>query len=803
VSAGVSVTVGASPGGAAVGPRVDAALEGGQIRVSPADLDGLLATVTPADGLTIAVDLGVTWSPDQGLRLRGAAGLEVVLASNLTLGALEIPNIKLVIGAELARGVSLLVQPALLFRLGPVEVATDGFGYALEVLVGKPGALGPADLVSSLRLPTALGVAVEAGPVTGGGFLFFDQPNERYGGALELQVYGVNVKAFGVIETRLPDGTSGFSFAIVISAEFTPIQLGLGFTLNGGGGIIGINRRIDEEGLRGAVRTGALDNLLFPANVVENAPQIIHDLRSVLPAAEGRYVFGPMAKLGWGTPTLIEAKLGIILELPGPRLALLGEVAALLPKKDRGLVTLNMSIAGLLDFPRKFFALDASLHHSQVGGYPISGDMAMRLMWGDTPSFALAVGGFNPGFQPPPSFPALRRVAVDLGVSGNPSLTLQGYFAITSNTAQVGALCELNASGSGIRLYGRVQFDAIFVFSPFSFEAGLSAQVRVSFKGRGIGVHLRGVLSGPSPWRVRGEVCVSILFWDACLGFDKSFGSAARVELPGVNPWNGLDRNGVRTDTPALQDAVQDVRNWTAEPPPGSVAVVSLAAASAGEQPIDPLGAARLQQRVCPLEVKLQRFGALEALGPAKFDLETAVPAVVVNNTLNLERKDVRFVNEAFAPAQYFQMKDSEKLSSPSFQKLKGGFTVSPKKNNLASGSGRTNPVEYRTKVIGETTEQVTPLPLEHLEGMRKRSMTGLGGLRRLGVEAYVDPTRGPRFVVADELFVVADVATLAPRADVMLEAKSKIEAQLTLRAHVAGNPAAGADLQVVPRFEI
>ena len=419
--------------------------------------------------------------------------------------------------------------------LGPVTVSVEDVGanFAFKL---EDGNLGPFDLSVGFATPRGVGIAVDAGPVTGGGFLFFDEPNGRYGGALVLKIYSVTVKAFGVIETKLPDGTPTFSFVIVISAEFTPIQLGLGFTLNGVGGMIGINRRIEEEGLRRAVRDGSLGHLLFPHNLEQNAPEIIHDLVAVLPAAEGRYVFGPMAKIGWGSPTLIEADLGIILELPGPRLALLGEVRAALPKRDKALVLINLSVAGLLDFPRKFFAIDASLHDSRVGSYPITGDMAMRLSWGDDPTFALAVGGFNPGFQPPPSFPKLRRVAVDLGISGNPSLTLQGYFALTSNTAPIGALAELKASGSGIQLYARVQFDALIVFSPFAFEVSIDAQARVSFHGRGIGVHLHAVVNGPSPWRVRGEVCVSILWWDACLGFDKTFGKGERVELPQIIP---------------------------------------------------------------------------------------------------------------------------------------------------------------------------------------------------------------------------------------------------------------------------
>src|SRR6185503_12800069 len=182
--------------------------------------------------------------------------------------------------------------------------------------------------------------------------------------------------------------------------------------------------------------------LLFPRNPVRDAPAIIHDLGTVFPAAKGHYVFGPMAKFGWGTPTLISADLGIVIEFPGPRLAVLGVVRMLLPRPDFALLKLQMAVAGILDFPGKRFSLDASLYDSQVAGYQVSGDMAYRLGFGDNASFLLSVGGFNPGFDAPPGVPELRRAAVDLGVNGNPSLVASGYFALTSNTAQIGASLE-------------------------------------------------------------------------------------------------------------------------------------------------------------------------------------------------------------------------------------------------------------------------------------------------------------------------------------------------------------------------
>src|SRR6185369_2417211 len=128
-----------------------------------------------------------------------------------------------------------------------------------------------------------------------------------------LRVFSVSVKAFGLLDTKFPDGTEGVSFVVVIVAEFTPIQLGFGFTLLGVGGMLGLNRTVNTIGLGDAVRTGSLEHLLFPRNVVADAPAIIHDLATVFPAAPAHYIFGPMAKLGWGTPTLISADLGIVI----------------------------------------------------------------------------------------------------------------------------------------------------------------------------------------------------------------------------------------------------------------------------------------------------------------------------------------------------------------------------------------------------------------------------------------------------------------------------------------------------------
>ena len=88
---------------------------------------------------------------------------------------------------------------------------------------------------------------IDAAVVVGGGYLFFDAQKEEYGGILQLEIAEtIAVKAIGLLTTRMPDGSKGFSLVVIIAAEgFPPIQLGFGFTLTGIGGLLGINRTVD------------------------------------------------------------------------------------------------------------------------------------------------------------------------------------------------------------------------------------------------------------------------------------------------------------------------------------------------------------------------------------------------------------------------------------------------------------------------------------------------------------------------------------------------------------------------------
>ena len=239
-----------------------AGVQGGELVVSLSDADGFLSDVMPAEGLTARFDLTIGWSKNRGVFLTGSAGLETTLALNLQVGPVTLQTIRLLLQASGA-GLELQAGLTAALAIGPVTASVEGIG-ATALLNFTSGNLGPVDLSMGFLPPTGIGIAVNAGPVSGGGFISFepDRAVLRGAGAVDLRHLGEGVRAD---RDEGPGRDKGFSFVIVISAEFTPIQLGFGFTLNGVGGL----RRDQPDAERATCwrkrcGKGGLENVLFP-----------------------------------------------------------------------------------------------------------------------------------------------------------------------------------------------------------------------------------------------------------------------------------------------------------------------------------------------------------------------------------------------------------------------------------------------------------------------------------------------------------------------------------------------------------
>ncbi|HDH08521.1 MAG TPA: hypothetical protein ENG96_03455, partial [Gammaproteobacteria bacterium] len=340
---------------------VDGELTGGKFELGNEKGDGFIAKILPEDGISALFDLGFTWSRKHGLVMRGSGGLEVQIPTHISLGPIEIQNllVAIKIGSE---GIPLELGANIGANLGPLQVVVENIGAKLNFSFSntQSGNLGPLDLKPGFKPPTGVGLAIDTGVVKGGGYLYFDFDKEEYAGILELDLNGVvSIKAIGLITTKMPDGSKGFSLLLILTAEFgSPIQLGLGFTLSGVGGLLGLNRTMRLEVIATGIRDGGINSIMFPQNVIANAPRIISDLKKYFPVEEGTFLIGPMVKIGWGTPNLVTVSLGVIIEIPGD-IAILGVLKVALPDEDSAIIVIQVNFMGAIEFDKKrlwFFA---------------------------------------------------------------------------------------------------------------------------------------------------------------------------------------------------------------------------------------------------------------------------------------------------------------------------------------------------------------------------------------------------------------------------------------------------------------
>lgn len=749
--------------------------------LEPDDGDGFIQHVLPEDGVGVDFDAGLGWGTERGLYFEGGgAGLASEIPVNLDVAdVLSVDTLHLAAQPEPSDGsvtipVHVAADPQV--TLGPIDATVRRIGLEAELSFPEDnsGNLGPVavDLGSrppmDFKPPTGAGLSVDAGVVTGGGYLEFDPENQRYAGVLQLHVGELTLTAVGLLTTQLPGGRDGFSLLLIISGEFPPIQLGFGFTLEGVGGLLGINRTMDVDYLVAGVSDGTVRSIMFPDDPVRNAPQIISDLRNGFPVAAGNHVFGPMGKLGWGTPTMLSASIGVLLELPDPiRIAILGRVHAGLPHEEVGIVVLNMDVLGAVDFGEQVAQAAASLYDSRIQAYTLTGDMAMKTGWGDDPDFALSVGGFNPRFEPPPEFPELRRIALTLG-PGNPRIRWEGYFAVTTNTVQVGAGVEVYAAAADFSFEGKMGFDTLFRFDPFELIADFYAGFALKRGGSQLmSVDLDGTLKGPGPWHVTGEASFEIWPVSFDVSVDQQFGEEAAADE--LSPADVFGQ---------VVAALGDERNWSAQRPANGVSAVRLRQVEAGDGQVlaHPLGRLAVRQQISPLGVSIETYGNGSPATYDHFEIATIEWGDLGNDADEENRwqeTDPEQTREKFARGEYFELSDDEKLEGPPFESYAAGCELSAPgfdfggKNDESVMTAGT--LEYETAVIDEEASldpiavgQIA-MPQSTADSLAAVSAVARGPLRTTGEARYEvdDEDTGPTGIegnvsVSEVQFVVA-----------------------------------------------
>lgn len=756
-----------------------------------ADGDGFISKIFAGKQQEIKIGGRLVWSSKEGFSIDGNIGFRIHLISHLELGPLSLIDMNLELGTS-GDNAGLIFGTDVSLELGPFTALVEQIGLSVEMENKESsggGIFGDLDFDFGFKPPTGIGFSIDASAFKGGGFLSFDFEEERYVGALELSIKDkVSLKVIGVLTTKLPGNPDGYSLLLLITAEFEPLNLGFGFTLNGVGGLIALNRTMNLNYLRDGVKANTLDNILFPTDPIENINQIISDLEGAFPIEEGRYAFGPMAIIGWGTPTLITVELGLMIEVPSPvRLAVLGVLKAVLPTEEKSLLKFQVNFLGTIDFEAKYITFDASIFASKLLTFTLEGDMAFRLKWGDSPNFLFSIGGFHPSYTPPPlDLPSLNRLTINLLGGDNPRLTLTSYFAVTSNTVQFGSAVDFYYRITDkYSVIGYLGFDILIQFNPFYLIASIAAQLAVMKNNEAVlNIYLGASISGPAPWHVQGTAEFKVFGIKLKVNFDKTFGQPETTTLPNVDV------------LPKLIEAIENKANWQAINSNNSNLLVTLRELdnAPGDVVAHPYGSIGVSQKVVPLDMTINKFGTQRPADYQNFSLDIADAGGT-----NFPEENVQ---DFFAPAEYLELSDSSKLSRKSFEEFNSGVSIKGG-DEIKSSYLMERELEYE-QIVMDSRNAPEPAVLVKETALRFNAFrkNGSAAKSKLGTKSKPKSENAPPKVsVKQEKFAIANVDDLTQYGG--MEAGSEAEARVMLEELLNGNPALEDSIQVVPFYEV
>jgi hypothetical protein len=530
-------------------------------------------------------------------------------------------------------------------RFGPVAVAVDGLG----AWFGKWG-----NDAFGLVPPTGFSASLDAGPVSGGGFLAA-LPGDQFAGGLSLKVIGISVGAlalFGEVDNAP-------AFVAVLGIRLPPpgVQIGFGFAVTGVGGVVGINRRADTDVLREQLASGTSADILFCEDPTRNGLAVINQLPRLFPAAKGVFLIGPTLQISW--LELLKVDAGVFIELPGPRqIFVAGSARLVIGTESAALIYLRMDFIGGVDLTKSLIYFDAALVNSQVlQVFKITGGVALRIAYGDNGYFLLSVGGFHASFNPGGlELPHLARVGTSASVA-IAWLKLENYFALTSNTFQIGAGIEVGVEIGPISAHGWFHFDALAQFDPFQFTATIDAGFDVEVEGVSLcNVRVTGTMSGPGPLVVYASASVKILFVRISKHVTVTFGDDGGVPVPAIG--NLVDLISPELAKPANVRCEGDDPSVILRP--NAPVLVDDTAV------VGVVGAVIWEQKRVPFDVDLQRFEGTP-LAPGE---NGVLHRLVVSGTGAVPEQDW------FGVGSFMKMEDSEALNNSRFIQAQSGFRV-------------------------------------------------------------------------------------------------------------------------------
>ena len=230
--------------------------------------------------------------------------------------------------------------------------------------------------------------------------------------------------------------------------------------------------------------------------------------------------------------------------------------------------------------------------------------------------------------------------------------------------------------------------------APLHFVADFNAKVQLKHGSSNLFmVSVDGELEGPRPLRISGKATFSIFWCDFTVRFDKTL-----VDGEAPPPPPAIDVLA------QLQHALASPQSWTAQRAAGRTQGVSLRPMPPGSSQLvlEPLGRLLVKQQVVPLNTgrDIETFSGAPVSGARRFRLAA---------TLNGASQHTDSVQDQFAPAQFFELSDDEKLAAPSFETMDAGLIFGDEAVSFDASQLVAAPLQYEQIVIDDLASPPPP----------------------------------------------------------------------------------------------
>lgn len=624
------------------------------------------------DDPTMKISTSLLYDMQNGLKIDGGAKFHLDFdISKLEIGPVKFDKLSVDLGNLSGSfgdlGMTLGSTFALDFSC--LTMSFENLGISFDINFLKPdGSLGDYDFSGSFKFPYGIGISIETPVVKGAGLISYDKSEGTLFSALSLEV----LKKFTVgcivdADLGVKDGHC-FSLVALISTSFSPgIPLGMGFSLNGVGGCLGLNRKYDADAVSGGVRSGVFGSVFFVDNVMNHLTEMKTAVKQFFPEKKKQFFLGVLCKICF--EPVVTCEFGLLIQAPDP--TSIGIVGALKVRVgDTNLIKINVYFFGEIDFD-KGLRFDASIVDSEIVGLKLEGDMAFRLFWGGPyKGFGLSIGGFHPAYKPEEGLkfaPNMRRLSLSLNYD-IVKIKLETYLAVTSNSFQIGAHLDLQVGWKKFGLIGYAGFDALFVFKPFRFSFSLEVGVAVMVgSAKLFSVDLALSVEGPAKWRVKGKAYFTVLFIPVKCDFSLAWGDSPKEERRAtIAVWKDVllpellrDNNWITSSAEQNNDGKEKDEN----------AMLTL-------QPNDTFS---FNQSAVPFDYPMDLCNDALPKDYTSFRLKK-VSIIADNKEFSLETS---CLNNDFAPSLYKELSNEERLSNPSYESVTSGFEA--KDNNAVS----------------------------------------------------------------------------------------------------------------------